>query len=102
MDYLAAWCALGLGSLASQDIFQRANAARSESIAVRSTFVGASLYLVFAMLPLLLGLMVFQLNPEIVADNTPACPDDDDRAIHTDVAPGTVLRGFNFSYFQHL
>ena len=70
MDYLAAWCALGLGSLASQDIFQRANAAHSESVAVRSTFLGASLYLVFAMLPLLLGLMVFQLNPEIVADNT--------------------------------
>lgn len=70
MDYLAAWCALGLGSLASQDIFQRANAARSESIAVRSTFLGASLYLVFALLPLLLGLMAFQLNPELVADNT--------------------------------
>ncbi len=70
MDYLAAWCALGLGSLASQDIFQRANAARSESIAVRSTFLGASLYLIFAMLPLLLGLMVYQLNPELVADNT--------------------------------
>tara|TARA_Y100001980_G_C14556928_1_gene354772 strand:- start:217288 stop:218676 length:1389 start_codon:yes stop_codon:yes gene_type:complete len=70
MDYVAAWCALGLGSLASQDIFQRANAARSESIAVRSTYLGASLYLLFAMLPLLLGLMVFQLSPELVADNT--------------------------------
>lgn len=70
MDYLAAWCALGLGSLASQDIFQRANAARSENIAVYSTYLGAGLYLVFAMIPLLLGLMVFQLAPESVTEDT--------------------------------
>ncbi|XOV94853.1 MAG: sodium:solute symporter family protein [Bacteroidota bacterium] len=70
MDYFAAWCALGLGSLASQDIFQRANAARTERIAVSSTYLGAGLYLIFAMIPLLLGLMVFQLHPELTTDNT--------------------------------
>jgi len=66
LDYLAAWCTLGLGSLASQDIFQRANAARSENTAVWSTVLGAGLYLVFAMLPLLLALMVFQLDPTLL------------------------------------
>jgi SSS family solute:Na+ symporter len=66
LDYLAAWMTLGLGSLASQDIFQRANAARSEHVAVRSTLLGALLYLVFAMLPLLLALMTFQLEPQLL------------------------------------
>lgn len=66
LDYLAAWLTLGLGSLASQDIFQRANAARSETVAVRSTLLGALLYLTMAMLPLLLALMVFQLDPALL------------------------------------
>ncbi|MES2605782.1 MAG: sodium:solute symporter family protein [Pseudomonadota bacterium] len=66
LDYTAAWLTLGLGSLASQDIFQRANAARSENVAVYSTLIGAGLYLVFAMLPLLMALMVFQLEPALL------------------------------------
>jgi Na+/proline symporter len=70
LDYSAAWLTLGLGSLASQDIFQRANAARSETIAVRSTLFGAFLYLLFAMLPLYLGLLVLQLEPELLAGDT--------------------------------
>src|SRR5690606_19173221 len=66
LDYIAAWCTLGLGSLASQDIFQRANAARSERTAVLSTLLGAGLYLVFALLPLLLALMAFQIDPALI------------------------------------
>lgn len=66
VDYLAAWLTLGLGSLASQDIFQRANAARSERIAVRSTLFGAFLYLLCGMLPLYLGLVVIRLEPHLL------------------------------------
>lgn len=66
LEWTAAWLTLGLGSLASQDIFQRANAARSESIAVRSTLCGAFLYLLFALLPLYLGLVVLKLEPALV------------------------------------
>ena len=66
LDYLAAWMTLALGSLASQDIFQRANAARTENIAVWSTIFGTVLYLCFAMLPLYLGLVVFQLDPALL------------------------------------
>jgi solute:Na+ symporter, SSS family len=66
LEYAAAWCTLGLGSLASQDIFQRANAARSERIAVWSTLFGAGLYLLFAMLPLYLGLLLFQMEPALL------------------------------------
>ncbi|MEY4642134.1 MAG: hypothetical protein RLZZ227_2128 [Pseudomonadota bacterium] len=65
-DWLAAWLTLGLGSLASQDIFQRANSARSEKVAVYSTLFGAVLYLVFAMLPLYLGMMVIMLEPALL------------------------------------
>jgi SSS family solute:Na+ symporter len=66
LDYLAAWLTLGLGSLASQDIFQRANAAKSETVAVTSTLFGAILYLLFATFPLLLALMVFQIDPGLL------------------------------------
>lgn len=66
LDYLAAWLTLGLGSLASQDIFQRANAARSERVAVNSTLFGAGLYLVCGMLPLYLGLVVIKLEPQLL------------------------------------
>ncbi len=65
-DWIAAWLTLGLGSLASQDIFQRANSARSETVAVYSTLFGAVLYLVFAMAPLYLALLVFQLEPDLL------------------------------------
>lgn len=65
-DWIAAWLTLGLGSLASQDIFQRANSARTENIAVFSTLFGAVLYLVFAMAPLYLALLVFQLEPGLL------------------------------------
>jgi len=64
-NWFAAWLTLGLGSLASQDIFQRVNSAKSERAAVSSTFIGAFLYLVFAMLPLLIALVAKILHPEI-------------------------------------
>lgn len=70
LKYLAAWLTLGFGSLASQDIFQRANAAKSEKVAVRSTCFGAILYLIFAMLPLYLGLLIYQLDPALANGNT--------------------------------
>ena len=70
LDWTAAWLTLGLGSLASQDIFQRANSARSEKVAVYSTLFGACLYLVFAMAPLYLALLVFQLEPTLLAGDT--------------------------------
>lgn len=69
-DWVAAWLTLGLGSLASQDIFQRANSARSEKVAVCSTLFGAVLYLVFAMAPLYLALLVFQLEPDLLEGDT--------------------------------
>lgn len=69
LEFFAAWTVIGLGSLPSQDIFQRVNAARSEKIAVNSTYFGALLYLVFAMFPLFIGLAARTLFPEILIGN---------------------------------
>lgn len=67
IHWLAAWMVLGLGSLPSQDIFQRVNAARSETVAVNSTIAGALIYLVIAFLPLYLGLAAKVLYAEEIS-----------------------------------
>lgn len=54
--YIAAWSVLGLGSIPSQDVFQRVMSSGSVNIAVRSCFVAAVLYLTVAMLPLFISL----------------------------------------------
>ncbi|HXH17901.1 MAG TPA: sodium:solute symporter family protein [Chitinophagales bacterium] len=56
IEYVCAWMTLGFGALASQDIFQRANSASSESVAVRSTYFAAVLYLLVSLIPLFIGL----------------------------------------------
>jgi solute:Na+ symporter, SSS family len=57
-NWFSAWLVLGFGSLCSQDIFQRANSAKSERAAVNSTYWGAILYLIMAALPLYIGFVV--------------------------------------------
>jgi solute:Na+ symporter, SSS family len=68
--YLAAWSVLGLGSIPSQDVFQRAMSSRSERIAVYACYMGAGFYLVFAMLPLFISLCTKHLYPTQVAGDT--------------------------------
>lgn len=62
--YFSAWSVLGLGSLPSQDVFQRVMSSGSVKVAVRSCFIGAALYLTVAMLPLFISLCVKHLYPE--------------------------------------
>ncbi len=54
--YVAAWSVLGLGSIPSQDVFQRVMSSGSVKIAVRSCFIAAGLYLTIAMLPLFISI----------------------------------------------
>jgi solute:Na+ symporter, SSS family len=61
--YFSAWSVLGLGSLPSQDIFQRVMSSGSVKVAVRSCFIAAGLYLTIAMLPLFISLCIKQLYP---------------------------------------
>lgn len=65
-EWVSAWMVIGLGSLASQDVFQRVNSARSEKSAVYSTYLGAGMYLLFSVLPMLIALCARILYPEIM------------------------------------
>lgn len=66
--YFGEWITIGWGAIASQDVLQRVMAAKSEKVAVRSSFFGASMYLTIAFLPLLIGLCAKQLYPELLAN----------------------------------
>ena len=61
--WLAAWSVLGLGSIPSQDVFQRVMSSGSENTAMRSCFYAAGLYLTVAMLPLFISLCTKHLYP---------------------------------------
>lgn len=62
--YLGAWSVLGLGSIPSQDVFQRVMSSGSVNTAVRSCYIAAFMYLTIAMLPLFISLCVKHLYPE--------------------------------------
>lgn len=68
--YLAAWSVLGLGSIPSQDVFQRSMSSGSATTAVRSCYYAAGLYLTVAMLPLFISLCTKHLYPAQVAGDT--------------------------------
>jgi SSS family transporter len=68
--YLAAWSVLGLGSIPSQDVFQRAMSSGSARTAEWSCYIAAFLYLTIAMLPLYISLCTKHLYPELVNEDT--------------------------------
>lgn len=75
VGYIAAWSVLGLGSIPSQDVFQRAMSSGSAKTAVWSCFIGAALYLTVAMLPLLISLCIRHSHAyELTADSQMALP----------------------------
>ncbi|MEZ5014769.1 MAG: sodium:solute symporter family protein [Chitinophagales bacterium] len=64
LQWIGAWLVIGLGYIPSQDVFQRANAARNERAAVRSMYIGAGLYFVIAMIPLFITLCARVIAPD--------------------------------------
>ncbi|TGM36755.1 sodium:solute symporter family protein [Leptospira biflexa] len=62
--YLSAWMVVGFGSLPQQDIFQRVMSAKSEKVAIRASYYSSVLYLLFALIPLFLGLHAKSLLPD--------------------------------------
>ncbi len=75
VTYLASWAVLGLGSIPSQDVFQRAMSSRSAHTAVWSSYIAAVLYLAIAMLPLFISLCIKHLYPvELFGDAQLALP----------------------------
>jgi len=65
---------LGLGSIPSQDVFQRVTSSNSATTAVRSCFIAAFLYLTVAMLPLFISLCTKLLYPHQTGDAQMALP----------------------------
>lgn len=66
LHYVAAWITIGLGSIPQQDVFQRLVSAKSLRVAISSSFVGAGMYLLIALLPLLVALCGRVLYPELL------------------------------------
>ena len=63
MYWIAAWMAIGFGSVPTQDLFQRSMSARNESTAVWGTYMAGALYLFFGIMSPLIGIMMFYLYP---------------------------------------
>ena len=63
MYWLAAWMAIGLGSVATQDLMQRSMAARNQATSVYGSYGAGVLYLFFGVMSPLIGIMIFQLSP---------------------------------------
>lgn len=70
VSYIAAWCVLGLGSIPSQDVFQRAMSSRTAQTAVWSCYIAAVLYLTIAMLPLFISLCIKHLYGDNLSGDT--------------------------------
>ncbi|GAA0880102.1 sodium:solute symporter family protein [Algoriphagus jejuensis] len=69
VNYFGAWIILGLGSIPSQDIYQRVMSSKSEKVAVRSTYLAGGFYLTFGLLPLFIALGAKTLYPELYLEN---------------------------------
>ncbi|GAB4019554.1 high affinity choline transporter 1 [Spirosoma koreense] len=69
LAYVAAWMTIGLGSIPQQDVFQRVMAAKTETIAVRASYLASGMYVTIAMLPLFIALSAKLLHPDLPADN---------------------------------
>ncbi|WP_291370498.1 sodium:solute symporter family protein [Cyclobacterium sp.] len=69
MEYLGAWAILGLGSIPSQDIYQRSMSAKSSGTAQKSLFLASAFYLTIGLLPLFIALSGKILYPEISLEN---------------------------------
>jgi SSS family transporter len=64
-EWFGAWITVGLGSIASQDIYQRVISAKSEKVAVSASIISGVMYLVIGFIPLLIGLFGSLLYPEL-------------------------------------
>lgn len=69
VNYFGALIIIGLGSIPSQDIYQRVMSSKSEKVAVQSTYLAGGFYLTFGLLPLFIALGAKVLYPELYLEN---------------------------------
>jgi len=65
LNYLRAWTIIGLVDISAQTLLQRALAAKDERTAQNSFYLGSLAYLVFGMIPVLLGIIGSVTLPEL-------------------------------------
>jgi solute:Na+ symporter, SSS family len=68
--YIGAWMAIGLGSIPAQDLMQRLLSAKDEKVAVVGSYVSGALYIVVGMIPVILGIVMFEINAELTIPET--------------------------------
>ena len=66
LHYIAAWLTIGLGSIPQQDVFQRLMSAKSEKVAVRSSYLASLMYLCIGMMPILIVMGARVLYPQLL------------------------------------
>ncbi|KKM10132.1 hypothetical protein SY88_15985 [Clostridiales bacterium PH28_bin88] len=68
--YLGAWLAIGVGSIPAQDLMQRVLSSRDEKTAVRASYISAILYVVIGIIPAIIGIAMFSINPDLTVPDT--------------------------------
>ncbi|HBX23466.1 MAG TPA: hypothetical protein DEF34_07550 [Desulfotomaculum sp.] len=68
--YAGAWLAIGLGSIPAQDLMQRVLSSKDEKTAVRASYLAALLYVTIGMIPVIAGIAMFELMPELGVPDT--------------------------------
>jgi Na+/proline symporter len=67
LGWIAALVTMALGSIPQQDVFQRVNSSKNESVAVWATTLGGLSYFFFAAVPLFLAYTATIIDPEMTA-----------------------------------
>ncbi len=67
ITFIAGFLTMGFGSIPQQDVFQRVNSSKNETVAVWGTFLGGFAYFIFAAIPLFLAYSAFMIDPEMAA-----------------------------------
>ncbi|OYW65612.1 MAG: sodium:solute symporter [Hydrogenophilales bacterium 16-64-46] len=67
VTFIAGLLTMGLGSIPQQDVFQRSNAGKNESIAVWGTVIGGVLYFLFAAVPIYLTYSATLVDPAMTS-----------------------------------
>jgi SSS family solute:Na+ symporter len=67
LGWMAALFTMALGSIPQQDVFQRVNTSKNESVAVWATTAGGVAYFFFAAVPLFLAYSASMVDPELTS-----------------------------------
>ncbi|MDV6345873.1 sodium:solute symporter family protein [Nitrosomonas sp. Is37] len=63
ITFLAAWVTMMLGSIPQQDVFQRVTSAKSATIALWGSVIGATIYFCFAFVPMFIAYSATLIDP---------------------------------------